>query len=189
MKDMANKLIQASYELGALDKKSIFYKIKVKKILNNLRRTYSRLIDKKEYNARDIINLSLLVDTAHKMKLCDIDIEDISVIAYKGYRKTPTIGVIEINTSNSFKYKASLESDIDMIGSISMEWIVEGKIISPDFANVSKNINTTVEDLKNIQNPSTQIENLLDASYALLSNVFYVYIEEILDNLKWRYLK
>ena len=31
MKDMANKLIQASYELGALDKKSVFYKIKVKK--------------------------------------------------------------------------------------------------------------------------------------------------------------
>ena len=121
--------------------------------------------------------------------MCDIDIEGISVIAYKGYRKIPTIGVVEIDTSNKFKYKASLESDIDMIGSIHMEWIVEGKIISPDFENVSKNINTTVEVLKDIKNPSTPTETLLKASFALLANVFYVYTEEILDNLKWRYRK
>lgn len=185
---MANRLIKASYDLTALDKKSIFYKHRAKRIIKDLRRDYSKLI-KKEYTARDIINLSLLVDTAHTMKLCDIDIEGISVLAYKGYRKTPTIGVIEIQTSNSFKYKASLESDIDMIGNISMEWIIEGEIKSPDFRNVSKNINTTVEVLKDITNPSTQTEALLKASYELLSNVFYIYTEEILDNLKRRYLK
>ena len=186
---MANRLIKASYELSALDKKSILYKIRVRGIINNLRRSFAKLADKDEYNARDIINLALLVDTAHTMKLCDIDIEGISVIAYKGYRKIPTIGVVEIDTSNKFKYKASLESDIDMIGSIHMEWIVEGKIISPDFENVSKNINTTVEVLKDIKNPSTPTETLLKASFALLANVFYVYTEEILDNLKWRYRK
>lgn len=197
---MADILIKAVYDIKAiLDDKKLFKKSRIRGIIKQLTKKLYELRDKSSFSASDIVNFCLLVDTARLLDLCNSKIISIDTIAsvsvIKGAEKSrwPVIGTISVSPNNHWTtiYKAHMDSDIDLDGQIDLVWSsIEPINIGGEKSRIIRS-NTSVKELTSEppKNMSAGIAELTRVSYKILPNVFTLFIENILDGLKRRYLK
>lgn len=199
MNSMANNLIRADYDIKSiLGEKKYFKKFFVYRRIQQLKKDLYDMYIKPSFTSYDIVNLCQLVHVAKMLKLSDTDTNNISIISIKGngVYKWPIVGIIIIDTE-SFKaeYRAHMDSEMDKDGEIDLHWVIHFdnetamKAYGANTRDISLSYSTKEISKSNVLNLSSDIAELYDKSCSILPSIFTIFIENILEGLKERYLK
>lgn len=194
MKLMVDIFLKAIYDIqDTLNSKKYLKKIRVSSVIRRLKKDLYKSINTSHFSASNIVNLCLLVDTAQKINLGSTSIESSNIKTIKGAEKSrwPVIGIITINTDNKiFTYQAHMDSDIDLNGEIDIHWEITNGYLDHSIIDYSKtkSYSKSVKEIANGKSLETNGISLY-LSYQIISNVFTIYIEDILDRVKGKYLK
>lgn len=182
---MTNILIELVHELKNINSTKRFFKRFFKwRAIRSAKNKLYKCIQKDEYNAVDIINACTMMSTARVMDLVgDLDTQ-MSVDLLKNASSLPIVGRIDISISNmEVVFKAHMDSDIDMEGTISMRWTINNgdrsKAYSRDIKALYKEAKTT---------PKDYTDYLEATSFVVLANAMVICIESIIDGVERRYL-
>lgn len=205
MNIMANRLIQANYEIKSiLEGNSHFKKFAISRVIKKLKKSLYELPYKSSFFAYDMVNFCQLVQTGKILDLCKngctTEHDSILVLISQGNKTHGAIGQIEVQTQDlDIVFTASMTSNIDKIGSMHIKWVKHIDKTSDPIIHGVQDIfyeyqiendlssNSYMEAF--YQKSSKDIVELLNIAYWILPNVFCIYIENIIDNLKMRYLK
>ena len=197
MNTMTDKLMKIDYDIKKIlgDKrylKNILIYLRIKKFKKEL----NTLLNKTEYTSVDIINLCQLIHVGKILGYCELKTDTISTEISRGTEyKWPIIGLIKMNINNSFamEIKAHMDSEVDLDGQIDINWIVGcGSVIQDTYPverNISYNYTTKIIDTDSIPTNNKDVSDLMIKTYKIIPNIFTVFIENILDGLKEKYLK
>lgn len=182
---MTNILIELVHELKNIDSVRRFFKKFFKwRAIRAAKNKLYKCIQKDEYTAVDIINTCTMMSTARVMDLVgDLDTK-MSVDLLKNASSLPIVGRIDITISNmEVIFKAHMDSDIDMEGTIGMRWTINNgdrsKAYSRDIKSLYKESKTT---------PRDYTDYLEAESFVVLANAMVICIESVIDGVERRYL-
>lgn len=199
MNSMANNLIRTDYDIKSiLGEKKYFKKFFVYRKIRQLKKDLYNMYIKPSFTSYDIVNLCQLVHVAKMLKLSDTDIDNISIMSIKGNGKYkwPIVGIIIIDTE-FFKteYRAHMDSEIDKDGEINLHWVrhfdneTAMKMYGSSTRDISLSYSTKEISKANVLELGADIADLYDKSCSILPSIFTIFIENILEGLKERYLK
>ena len=191
-KEMTSKLITLRQDLLMLNDSRMFYKLHAKKLIRNTRNILKKLYKKKEYYSTDIVELALFVNTAIELKLIDSIMDDLYIEYFTNQGKTiyPIIGrifysfstkdrkILDIEFSSVIHNEAELDSDIEV------KWTTYGNVIG-DYHPMMKSTSNT-KHVKSIYyfQPQHMSDYVLSESYRIISNIFSIVIETVLDGVE-----
>ena len=195
---MIDELIQLDFALkDARSSSNIFKKLKMRNLINNFKRGILSKYRKKEYMAVDMIQLAILVDKAGTMyeNFSNIEIDGVSFsIEYKRScidSKWISIALlksmnIDPDCKSIFTFTASLDSDIDPIGRIKVEFEYEKKLAERYFNVINRSIEDTILiDGKGEYNTD---KHIYSSSVIIYSDMLNIYINKLVEKLKERWL-
>ncbi len=198
MNSMTDKLMKIDYDIKRIldDDKKYFKKAYIYLRIKKFKKELNSLLNKTEYSSVDIINLCQLIHVGKILGLCELKTDAISTEIIGGTEyKWPIVGLIKMNIDNSYimEIKAHIDSEIDIDGQIELKWVVKcGNIIQDTYPmerDISYNYSTKIIDINSIPVNKKNISNLMIKTYEIMPNIFTVFIENILDGLKEKYLK
>lgn len=196
---MADLLIKLDYDIkDVLNNSKHFKKLKIKKLIKKFEQKQSALYTKKEYTARDLVNLALLVDIAVTMQLevpylVSIDTTSYVISCKKGTDSSRWPAIAEINVKTDYvndntiicKFIAEMGSDMDHDGKIRASY----ETTNSRFSRSNTRVRTIESKVITVDDTTTKSErNLNQIAMAILPNVFRVYHSYIIAGLEKRWL-
>lgn len=183
---MTNILIELVHELRSINLNKRFFKKFFKwRAIRSAKSKLYKCIQKDEYNAIDIINTCTMMSTARVMDLVSNTDMQMSVDLLKNASTLPIVGCIDITMPTmEVIFKAHMDSDIDMEGTISMRWVINtedsrSKAYSRDIKILYKEYKTTPRDYTDLLEAET---------FIVLANAMVICIESVIDGVQRRYL-
>lgn len=204
MKLMTDILIKTNFDIkDVILKNKKFKRNTIRRLIHKLRNNLYEAIDINgdEIRPCDIVNLALLVDTANKLGFTDSIIESYEVkCSYDNNKsKWPIVGTVSADFSTyddsyyikKIELSSCMDNKDDITGtiSISLEIIDRKKYEDDKISSITMKKDVNLINRHTIQNYTGSWFECLKVAYFTYPEISCIFIENILDGIRKRYLK